>query len=189
LEEAVDEFPEQLVSDICRWCAIVLGHDFREGAELAIARTFSTTWGDYDTAFTIRVLADFVVTETLVAASALLRSQLEAMSGEVRALTVFVAQSSIVTQADLRGVSNFVIFLERAFENSYGLLSAFPPSQRAATAAEIVSFTLCDLFFQIEEDSSTADHCRRANTAPLSEYITDYLLFLSELLEDKISPL
>ena len=183
----MDEFLEQLVGVIQDWCAVILGQEFRGGLERSIIRSFGATWGNHDPAFTIQVLADFVVTETLVAALAILGLRLEeAAPPEARDIVVFTAHSAIIGQAALRGVTNFVIFLQRALENGYGLLSAFPPSHRAAPGGEFVSSTLCDLFFQIEDEEDTGKGTRKATTAPLSEFLAEYLHFLSELLEDRM---
>jgi hypothetical protein len=183
----MNEFLEQLVSEIRDWCAVIFGQEFRVGLERSIAQSFGATWGNHDPAFTIRVLADFVITETLVAALAILGLRLEeAAAPEACDIVVFAAESAIVAQAASRGVTNFVIFLQRALENGYGLLSAFPPARRAALAGELVSSTLCDLFFQIEDEQDTGKGTRRANTAPLSEFLAEYLHFLLELLEDLV---
>lgn len=183
----MDEFLEQLVSEIRDWCTVIFGQEFREGLERSIARSFGATWGNHDPAFTVEVLADFVVTETLVAALAILGLRFEeAAPPEARDIVVFVAESSIVAQAASRGATNFVIFLQRVLDSEYGLLSAFQPEHRAAPAGELVSSRVCDLFFQIEDEEDTGKGTRKATTAPLSEFLAEYLHFLSELLEDRM---
>ena len=171
----MDEFLEQLVLRLDDWCELVLGNDFRSGAELAIVQALGSTWGDQDVAFTTKILADFLLTEILVAASALVHIGLEALPSQLRIIATPVAEAAIASQARSRGVTNFVMFIQRQLKNGYGILSAFPVSQQASAAAEFVSTTLCDLFCQIEDDELSDEGFRIANTAPLSTFLMTYL--------------
>lgn len=178
----MDEFLEQLVKDLDDWCALVLGDDFRSGGELAIVQALGSTWGDQDVKFTVMVLADFLLTEMLVAASALVLLELEVLPSELRIIARSVAEHALASQARSRGVTNFVMFMQRCCENNHGLLTAFPPRERPTVAAEGVSFALCDLFGQVEDDVVSGEGSRNINTAPLSEFLTTFLDMLPGML-------
>jgi hypothetical protein len=171
----MDEFLEELIECIEYWCRLVQREDFRNRADVALVESFGETWGSHDPKITIEILTDFLVIEMLVAGLSVIHAELEVLPDELRVIARSIALATITARARNRCITDLVIFIERARENSYDAVYAFPPSEKANVAAQFVCAALCELFDQIEEDIPGDGPVRTTNTIPLSEFAAHYL--------------